>query len=119
LLRAANQARHPVNNEIYHETACSGRAPRAVRKARHGGKRIRQQRDYLRDAIFRFSLPPIGFNLQVAAGRRIVLSFLGSPANPRVKQELAALPCGTRQFDEDRLRFCAKSAISPWPKPWR
>ena len=55
-----------------------------------------------------FGLPLIGegsFNLQVAAGRWIVLSFLGSPANPRVKDELAALVCDPRQFGEDRLIF--------------
>ena len=45
------------------------------------------------------------FNLQVAAGRWIVLSFLGSPANPRVKEELSALLCDAHLFDEDRLVF--------------
>jgi peroxiredoxin len=62
----------------------------------------------LGDPVPWFGLPLIGegsFNLQVAAGRWIVLSFLGSPANPRVKEELAALLCDTRQFDEDRLVF--------------
>jgi predicted 2-oxoglutarate/Fe(II)-dependent dioxygenase YbiX/peroxiredoxin len=55
-----------------------------------------------------FGLPLIGegsFNLQVAAGRWIVLSFLGSPDNPRVKEEIVALLCDARQFDEDRLVF--------------
>jgi predicted 2-oxoglutarate/Fe(II)-dependent dioxygenase YbiX/peroxiredoxin len=55
-----------------------------------------------------FGLPLIGegaFNLQVAAGRWIVLSFLGSPGNPRVKEEIAALLGDVRQFDEDRLVF--------------
>jgi peroxiredoxin len=55
-----------------------------------------------------FGLPLLGegsFNLQVAAGRWIVLSFLGSPANPRVKEELAALLGDAQQFDEDRLVF--------------
>jgi predicted 2-oxoglutarate/Fe(II)-dependent dioxygenase YbiX/peroxiredoxin len=55
-----------------------------------------------------FGLPLIGegsFNLQVAAGRWIVLSFLGSPANPRVKEELAALLGDRQQFEEDRLVF--------------
>ena len=36
-----------------------------------------------------FGAPLIGdgaFNLQVAAGRWIVLSFLGSPANPRAQR---------------------------------
>jgi predicted 2-oxoglutarate/Fe(II)-dependent dioxygenase YbiX/peroxiredoxin len=45
------------------------------------------------------------FNLQVAAGRWIVLSFLGSPANPRVNEELSALLCDAQIFDEDRLVF--------------
>ena len=31
------------------------------------------------------------FNLQVSAGRWIVLCFLGSPSDPRVDQELAEL----------------------------
>jgi predicted 2-oxoglutarate/Fe(II)-dependent dioxygenase YbiX len=44
-------------------------------------------------------------NLQVAAGRWIVLSFLGSPANPRAKEELAELLRGELPFDEDRLVF--------------
>jgi predicted 2-oxoglutarate/Fe(II)-dependent dioxygenase YbiX/peroxiredoxin len=62
----------------------------------------------LGDPVPWFGLPLIGegaFNLQVAAGRWIVLSFLGSPADPRVKQEVAALLADTRQFDEDRLVF--------------
>jgi predicted 2-oxoglutarate/Fe(II)-dependent dioxygenase YbiX/peroxiredoxin len=45
------------------------------------------------------------FNLQVAAGRWIVLSFLGSPAKPRVKDELAELLREAHLFDEDRLVF--------------
>jgi predicted 2-oxoglutarate/Fe(II)-dependent dioxygenase YbiX/peroxiredoxin len=44
-------------------------------------------------------------NLQVAAGRWIVLSFLDSPANPRVKEELAELLRDQPLFDEDRLVF--------------
>lgn len=55
-----------------------------------------------------FGLPLIGeggFSLQVAAGRWIVLSFLGSPHNPRAEQELAALLGGEPLFDEDRLVF--------------
>jgi predicted 2-oxoglutarate/Fe(II)-dependent dioxygenase YbiX len=45
------------------------------------------------------------FNLQVAAGRWIVLSFLGSPKNPRAEQELAELLRDAHLFDEDRLVF--------------
>ena len=55
-----------------------------------------------------FGLPLIGegsFDLQVAAGRWIVLSFLGSPRNPRAEKELAALLGGAPHFDEDRLVF--------------
>ncbi len=43
----------------------------------------------LGDPVPWFGLPLIGegsFNLQVAAGRWIVLSFLGSPANARMKE---------------------------------
>lgn len=50
-------------------------------------------------------LPGGAFHLQVAAGRWIVLSFLGSPADPRVKQELAALLHDAQTFDADRLVF--------------
>jgi len=55
-----------------------------------------------------FSSPMLGegsFHLQVAAGRWIVLSFLGSPTDPRVKEELAALLRDAQTFDEDRLVF--------------
>jgi predicted 2-oxoglutarate/Fe(II)-dependent dioxygenase YbiX/peroxiredoxin len=45
------------------------------------------------------------FNLQVAAGRWVVLSFLGSPANPRVSVEIAELLRDADLFDEDRLVF--------------
>jgi len=62
----------------------------------------------LGDPVPWFGAPLIGdgaFNLQVAAGRWIVLSFLGSPANPKVKQELAGLLRDTDLFDEDRIVF--------------
>jgi predicted 2-oxoglutarate/Fe(II)-dependent dioxygenase YbiX/peroxiredoxin len=45
------------------------------------------------------------FSLQVAAGRWIVLSFLGSPKNPRLQTELAGLLRDSRLFDPDRLVF--------------
>jgi hypothetical protein len=48
------------------------------------------------------------FILHVHAGRRIVLCFLGSPANPRVKEELAALLNEASLFDR-----CIKSRQSP------
>jgi predicted 2-oxoglutarate/Fe(II)-dependent dioxygenase YbiX len=45
------------------------------------------------------------FHLQVAAGRWIVLSFLGSPAEARVERELEALLCDAHLFDDDKLVF--------------
>jgi predicted 2-oxoglutarate/Fe(II)-dependent dioxygenase YbiX/peroxiredoxin len=62
----------------------------------------------LGDPVPWFSAPLVAegaFNLQVAAGRWIVLSFLGSPANPRATEELAALLREAQLFDEDRLVF--------------
>jgi predicted 2-oxoglutarate/Fe(II)-dependent dioxygenase YbiX/peroxiredoxin len=62
----------------------------------------------LGDPVPWFAAPLIGegaFNLSVAAGRWIVLAFLGSPANPRLEQELAALFRCYRLFDEDRIVF--------------
>jgi predicted 2-oxoglutarate/Fe(II)-dependent dioxygenase YbiX/peroxiredoxin len=43
------------------------------------------------------------FDLHVAAGRWIVLCFLGSPTDPRAQQELAALLQEAHRFDEDRI----------------
>jgi predicted 2-oxoglutarate/Fe(II)-dependent dioxygenase YbiX/peroxiredoxin len=45
------------------------------------------------------------FSLQVAAGRWVVLSFLGSPANPRAQTELAELLRDAKLFDPDRIVF--------------
>jgi predicted 2-oxoglutarate/Fe(II)-dependent dioxygenase YbiX/peroxiredoxin len=45
------------------------------------------------------------FDLHVAAGRWIVLSFLGTPADPRSQQELSELLTEAHRFDEDRLVF--------------
>ncbi|HEY1982554.1 MAG TPA: redoxin domain-containing protein, partial [Xanthobacteraceae bacterium] len=62
----------------------------------------------LGDPVPWFSAPLLGdgaFNLQVAAGRWIVLSFLGSPANPKVKEELAQLLHDSQLFHADRLVF--------------
>ena len=62
----------------------------------------------LGDPVPWFAVPLIGdgaFNLQVAAGRWIVLSFLGSPANPKVQEELAELLRDKRLFHEDRIVF--------------
>jgi predicted 2-oxoglutarate/Fe(II)-dependent dioxygenase YbiX/peroxiredoxin len=45
------------------------------------------------------------FDLHVAAGRWIVLCFLGSPADPRAGYELSELLNEAHRFDEDRLVF--------------
>ncbi len=62
----------------------------------------------LGDPVPWFSAPLIGdgaFSLQVAAGRWVVLSFLGSPDDPRAKEELAKLIHDARLFHEDRIVF--------------
>jgi predicted 2-oxoglutarate/Fe(II)-dependent dioxygenase YbiX/peroxiredoxin len=62
----------------------------------------------LGDPVPPFAAPLIGsgsFNLSVAAGRWIVLSFLGAPANPQAEQELAQLLQSAQLFDEDRIVF--------------
>lgn len=45
------------------------------------------------------------FNLSVAAGRWIVLAFLGSPANPRLASELDGLLRDRKLFNQDRIVF--------------
>jgi peroxiredoxin len=52
------------------------------------------------------SLTGAAFDLQVTAGRWIVLCFLGSSKEPRCRTELAELLADTHLFDEDRLVFC-------------
>jgi hypothetical protein len=67
----------------------------------------------LGDPVPWFGAPLIGegaFNLQVAAGRWIVLSFLGSPADPKVREELAELIRDAHLFDENRILRRAHSA---------
>ena len=62
----------------------------------------------LGDPVPWFGAPLIvdgSFNLQVAAGRWIVLAFLGSPANPRAGQELAELMREAHLFDPERIVF--------------
>jgi peroxiredoxin len=62
----------------------------------------------LGDPVPWFGAPLIdggSFHLQVAAGRWIVLSFLGSPANPRVQAELGELLRDAALFNEDKLVF--------------
>jgi predicted 2-oxoglutarate/Fe(II)-dependent dioxygenase YbiX/peroxiredoxin len=51
------------------------------------------------------TLTGASFDLHVAAGRWIVLCFLGSPAAPRAQQELGELLNEAHRFDEDRLVF--------------
>ncbi len=69
-----------------------------------------------------FGAPLIGegaFNLQVAGGRWIVLSFLGSPADPEADQELTKLLRDTQLFDEDKIIFCGIFTAPPQdPTPY-
>lgn len=65
-----------------------------------------ENRITLGDPVPWFSAPMVtggSFNLQVAAGRWIVLCFLGSVDDPRAKQELTGLLHDTRLFDEDQM----------------
>jgi predicted 2-oxoglutarate/Fe(II)-dependent dioxygenase YbiX/peroxiredoxin len=62
----------------------------------------------LGDPVPWFTAPMIGdgvFHLSAAAGRWIVLSFLGTPENPRVEQELTALFRSSHLLHEDRIVF--------------
>ena len=62
----------------------------------------------LGDPVPWFTAPVISggsFSLSVAAGRWIVLSFLGSPADPRAERELAEMLEVFNLFHEDRLVF--------------
>src|ERR1700758_2307722 len=43
------------------------------------------------------------FDLHVSAGRWVVLSFLGSPANPRANEELASLLREAELLREDHM----------------
>ena len=59
------------------------------------------------------------FSLSVAAGRWIVLSFLGSPADPRAERELAEMLEVLPLFHEDRLVFYGVlTALPPNPAPY-
>jgi hypothetical protein len=53
------------------------------------------------------------FNPSVAAGRWIVLSFLGSPADPRVERELTEIFRSSNLFGEDRMVFYGILAAAP------
>jgi peroxiredoxin len=70
----------------------------------------------LGDPVPWFGTPLVGegaFNLQVAAGRWIVLSFLGSPDNPQADRELTQLLADTQMFDEDKVIFCGLFTAPP------
>ena len=70
----------------------------------------------LGDPVPWFSAPLIGtgaFHLQVAAGRWIVLSFLGSPQHPKAQQELAELLRETALFDPNRIVFYGVFSAPP------
>src|ERR1700733_15178861 len=65
-----------------------------------------EHRIVLGDRVPWFSLPQItggSFDLHVSAGRWVILSFLGSPANPRAHAELAELLRQADLFGEDHL----------------
>jgi predicted 2-oxoglutarate/Fe(II)-dependent dioxygenase YbiX/peroxiredoxin len=65
-----------------------------------------ESRIVLGDPVPRFSAPLItggSFDLHVSAGRWVVLSFLGSPDNPRVDVELANLLRQADLFGDDHL----------------
>jgi peroxiredoxin len=70
----------------------------------------------LGDPVPWFGAPLVGdgaFNLQVAAGRWIVLSFLGSPGNPQAERELTQLLADTQTFAEDKVIFCGIFTAPP------
>ncbi|HUI11959.1 MAG TPA: 2OG-Fe(II) oxygenase [Xanthobacteraceae bacterium] len=70
----------------------------------------------LGDPVPWFGAPLLGdgaFNLGVAAGRWIVLSFLGSPADPGADRELTGLLRDTHIFDEDKVIFCGIFTAPP------
>ncbi len=59
------------------------------------------------------------FNLQAAAGRWIVLVFLGSSGTPQLREELANLLEAASPFNEDQLVFCGVLAARPSdPEPY-
>jgi predicted 2-oxoglutarate/Fe(II)-dependent dioxygenase YbiX/peroxiredoxin len=65
-----------------------------------------EHRIVLGDRVPRFSAPLVtggSFDLHVSAGRWVVLSFLGSPSDPRADAELASLLHEADLFREDHL----------------
>ena len=76
-----------------------------------------QNRVTLGDPVPWFSAPTLtggSFNLQVAAGRWIVLCFLGSVDDPQAKQELTGLLRDAHLFDEDQM--IAQGVMTTPPK---
>jgi len=70
----------------------------------------------LGDPVPWFAAPLIGggaVNLSVAAGRWIVLSFLGAPASPRAERELTELFRASPLFDADHIVFYGILAEPP------
>jgi predicted 2-oxoglutarate/Fe(II)-dependent dioxygenase YbiX/peroxiredoxin len=70
----------------------------------------------LGDPVPWFSAPVVtggSFDLHVSAGRWVVLSFLGSPANPQAMAEAAALARGAASFDEDHLAVACVLTAEP------
>src|SRR5580704_18423090 len=70
----------------------------------------------LGDPVPWFDAPLIAdgsFSLQVAAGRWIVLSFLGSPEDPRAQTELAEILRDTQFFDPDKILFYGVLTAQP------
>ena len=60
----------------------------------------------LGDPVPWFSAPQVNggaFDLHVSAGRWVVLSFLGSPENPKAMAELAGLMRDSASFNEDHI----------------
>jgi predicted 2-oxoglutarate/Fe(II)-dependent dioxygenase YbiX/peroxiredoxin len=76
----------------------------------------------LGDPVPWFTAPVISggsFSLSVAAGRWVVLSFLGSPSDPRAERELAAMLEVFQLFHEDRLVFYGVlTALPQNPAPY-
>jgi predicted 2-oxoglutarate/Fe(II)-dependent dioxygenase YbiX/peroxiredoxin len=70
----------------------------------------------LGDPVPSFAAPLVGqgsFDLSVAAGRWVVLSFLGAPGNPRLEVELAEIFQWAPFFNEDHIVFYGVLAAAP------
>ena len=68
-----------------------------------------ENRIVLGDPVPWFGAPLVtggAFDLHVSAGRWVVLSFLGSPANPRAGEELGKLLRDAALFREDHMIVC-------------